>query len=291
MDNRRTPRASLRTRLSFALFLLACLIFAPHAQAQTGGNDNKASATVETGMPPPAAQAGEEKAEQIIKRAIEAMGGENYLKVQNTIGRGYFTQYKEGVSGLPLTFVDYIVYPDRERTEFKGTGVKVIQTNTGSTGWLYDGQAKTIQEMTSEQVEDFRFAIRTNIDYLLRGYWRKEGAKLSYVGRREAGLAKRNETIRLMYTDGLTVEFEFGARDGLPSKVLYKRKNKEGEETDEEDRFAQFVTVSGVTLPFVIDHFRTGQQTSRINYDSVEINRPIGDALFTRPATQVAVLF
>jgi hypothetical protein len=44
------------------------------------------------------------------------------------------------------------------------------------------------------------------------------------------------------------------------------------------------VTVSGVTIPVIIDHFRAGQQTSRINYDSVEINRPIGDALFTRPA-------
>ena len=282
MNSRSFPRAQ-RVHLSFITLLVACFVLAPSVHAQTGGNDNKASTAAAASAPPPA-PANEEKAEQIVKRAIEAMGGESYLKVQNTIGRGYFTQYKDGVSGLPLTFVDYIVYPDRERTEFKGAGVRLIQTNTGDTGWLYDGQAKTLQEMTREQVEDFRFAIRTNIDYLLRGYWRKEGGKLTYIGRREAGLAKRNETVRLTYADGLAVEFEFGARDGLPSKVLYKRKGKEGEETDEEDRFAQFVTVSGVTIPFIIDHFRTGQQTSRINYESVEINRQILDSLFTRPA-------
>ena len=275
--------AAACARLSLIAILAACFVLAPHAVAQSGGNNSKASTVAEASAPPPA-PAGEEKAEQIIKRAIEALGGENYLKVQSTIGRGYFTQYKEGVSGLPLTFVDYLVYPDRERTEFKGAGVRVIQTNTGDTGWLYDGQAKTLLDMTREQVEDFRFAMRTNVDYLLRGFWRKEGAKLAYLGRREAGLARRNEAVRLSYADGLVVEFEFGARDGLPSKVLYKRKNKEGEETDEEDRFAQFVTVGGVTIPFIIDHFRAGQQTSRINYDSVEINKPIGDALFTRPA-------
>jgi hypothetical protein len=165
----------------------------------------------------------------------------------------------------------------------------VIQTNTGDTGWLYDGQTKTLQDLSREQVEDFRFAMRTNVDYLLRGFWRREGARLSYVGRREAGVGRRNETVRLTYADGLAVEFEFGAQDERPSKVLYKKKNKEGEEAVEEDRFAQFVTIDGVQIPFIIDHFRAGAQSSRINYQSVELNRPPADSLFTRPANGKAV--
>ncbi|HYO91394.1 MAG TPA: hypothetical protein VEQ40_07145 [Pyrinomonadaceae bacterium] len=229
------------------------------------------------------------KAEQIIERARKALGGDAYMNIRSTTSRGYYTLFKDGASGLPLTFVDYIIYPDRERTEFKGAGVKVIQTNTGDTGWLYDGEAKTLNDMTKEQVDDFRFAMRTNIDYLLRDFWRKEGAKLSYAGRREAGLAKRNETVRLTYPDGLAVEFEFGAQDGLPSKVLYKKKNKEGAETAEEDRFAQYVTIEGVMMPFIVDHYRDGVQSSRINYQSVEINRPISESLFTRPANAKAV--
>jgi hypothetical protein len=234
--------------------------------------------------------ANDPKAEQIVERAVKAVGGESYTNIRTLSSRGYYTQFKEGMSGLPISFTDYIVYPDRERTEFKGAGVRVIQTNTGDTGWLYDGQAKTLQDMTKEQVEDFRFAMRTNVDYLLHGFWRKEaGARLYYAGRREAGLAKRNETVRLVYADGLAVEFEFGAQDGLPSKVLYKKKDKEGAETSEEDRFAQFVTIDGVLTPFIIDHFRNGSQTSRINYQSIEFNRPIADSLFARPASAKAV--
>lgn len=229
------------------------------------------------------------KAEQIVQRAIEALGGSKYLSVMTVTGKGYFTPYKDGVSGIPASFIDYIVYPDKERTEFRFGGGRVIQTNTGNTGWIYDGAAKTLQDMTPAQVEDFKFAMRTNVDYLLRGTWRKDGAKLSYAGRREAGLAKRNETVRLVYPDGLSVEFEFGAKDGLPAKALYKRTNKEGEEVNEEDRFAQPITIDGVTAPFVIDHFRAGAQTSRINYQSVEFNRPLADALFARPANAKAV--
>jgi outer membrane lipoprotein-sorting protein len=265
-----------------SILFLALFLLTPQAQAQDGKTTTTTTATA------PVA-ANDQKAEQIVERAIKALGGDSYLNVRSAASRGYYTQFKEGVSGLPLTFVDYIVYPDRERTEFKGAGTRVIQTNTGDTGWLYDGQAKTLQDMTREQVEDFRNAMRTNIDYLLHGFWRKEGAKLTYVGRREAGLAKRNETIRLTYADGLAVEFEFGAQDALPAKVLYKKKDKEGAESAEEDRFAQFVTIDGVMVPFIVDHFRNGAQSSRINYQSIELNRTVADSLFTRPANAKAV--
>lgn len=266
-----------------ALLIIALLsLSATRALAQSS-NATPGKAAV------PQEAATDAKAEQIVQRAIEALGGSKYLNITTVTGKGYFTPYKDGVSGIPAAFVDYIVYPDKERTEFRSSGARVVQTNTGNTGWIYDGAAKTLLDMTPAQVEDFRFAMRTNVDYLLRGTWRKDGAKLSYAGRREAGLAKRNETVKLVYPDGLSVEFEFGAKDGLPSKALYKRTNKEGEEVNEEDRFAQPITIEGVTVPFVIDHFRAGAQTSRINYQSVVFNSPLSEALFARPANAKAV--
>jgi outer membrane lipoprotein-sorting protein len=44
-----------------------------------------------------------------------------------------------------------------------------------------------------------------------------------------------------------------------------------------------------VLTPYVIDHYRNGTQTSRINYDSVEFNKPIADSLFAKPASIKAV--
>ncbi|MGI8653978.1 MAG: hypothetical protein ACR2LC_02025 [Pyrinomonadaceae bacterium] len=226
------------------------------------------------------------KAEQILRRAIEALGGNSYMNVRSEIGRGLFTPFRDGVSGLPSSFVDYIVFPDRERTEFRSSDGRVIQTNVGAKGWIFDGAKRSIKDMTPEQAEDFRFAMRTNIDSLLRGLWRKEGgATLAYIGRREAGLARRNEVVRLTYADGLAVEFEFGARDGLPAKVIYTRKDSEGKEATEEDRFAQFVATNGILAPFIIDHYRAGAQTSRINYKSLDFNAIIGDELFNKPAS------
>ena len=229
-----------------------------------------------------------EKAEEIIKRAIEVLGGSAYLNVQNVVGRGFYTAYQDGVTQLPTRFLDYIAYPDKERTEFFNAGIRVVQTNTGATGWLYDGATKSLHDQKPAQIEEFQRSMRTSIDNLLRGWWRRESATVKYVGRREAGLARRNETVRLTYPDGFWIEYEFGAKDGLPAKVIYKRDRKledseETEELTEEDRLAKPVNIDGVTAAFVVDHFINGIQTSRINYESIEFNRPLPASLFAKP--------
>jgi hypothetical protein len=143
-------------------------------------------------------------------------------------------------------------------------------------------------------VEDFRAGMRTSVENLLHGWWRKEGAALSYVGRREATLGRRNETIKLTYSDGFWIEYEFAAIEGTPAKVLYKRQVKNPdtdlmEDFTEEDRFFKLIVLGGVSAPFVIDHFRNGVQTSRINYEAIEFNKPLADSLFAKPANIKAV--
>lgn len=229
------------------------------------------------------------KAETILTQAVEALGGANYLNVRTVVGRGFYTAFQDGLSQLPSRFLDYIAYPDKERTEFSANGIRVVQTNSGSTGWLYDGATKSLHDMKPAQVEDFKRGMRTSVENVLRGWWRKEDATLTYIGRREAGLAKRNEVVRLTYPDGFWIEYEFGAKDALPAKVIYKRvRNKtdsdETEEITEEDRLAKPIVIDGITAPFVIDHYIDGKQTSRINYESIEYNRPLLDTLFAKPA-------
>ena len=249
-----------------------------------------ASCVAQTARTPPV----NDKAEKIVQRAIEVLGGDRYLAVKTVTGRGFFTDYKDGVSGIPVRFVDYIPFPDRERTEFSGGGMRIVQTNFAAQGWIFDGMAKTLKDQTAEQLEDFKFGLRTGFENLLHGWWRKQGATLSYVGRREAGVGRRNETVRLTYPDGFWIEYEFSATEGLPAKALYERKRKkpdseEIETVSEEDRPLKPITIDGVLTPFVIDHFRGGIQTVRINYEKVDYNQPLADSLFAKPANLKAI--
>lgn len=234
------------------------------------------------------------KAEQIVARGLEVVGGGNYLNVKTVLGRGFYTSFIDGISQLPARFIDYIAYPDRERTEFFASGIRTIQTNSGDTGWFFDGATKSIHDMKPEQIQDFKRGMRTSVENLLHGWWRKEGATLSYVGRREAGLAKRNEVVRLTYPEGFWIEYEFGARDGVPAKMIYKKSKKkidsdEVVETTEEDRIAKTMDIGGITAAWIIDHYVEGVQTSRVNYESIEYNKPFADPLFAKPANVKAL--
>jgi hypothetical protein len=281
---------SFRARRRIAYLFLPFLFCV--APATVFGQEENAPAKPEVEKTAPAKPPTAEnvaKSETIITRGIEVLGGSSYLNVKTVVGRGFFTRFEEGMSQLPARFLDYISFPDKERTEFTSAGIRIIQTNSGNTGWLFDGATKTLSDMKLEQVEDFKRSMRTSVENLLHGWWKKEGATLSYVGRREAGLARRNETVRLTYPDGSWVEYEFAAKEGLPEKVIYKRTRKKAdseeiEEITEEDRLAKPITIAGVTAPWVVDHYINGVQTSRVNYESIEYNQPLADSLFMKPA-------
>lgn len=225
----------------------------------------------------------DEKAEAIVKKAVEKLGGQNYLQAKSIASSGTFTMINGGQQDFPRTFVDVLVFPDKERTEFKQGGLKTVQTNAGASGWLYDGAEQSVKAQTKNQIEDFRRGVRTSLDNLLRGHWRTEGASLSYAGRRQAGVGRRNDVVKITYPDGFKVEFEF-SDDGMPVKAVYSKTSDNGDELKEEDRYAQFVEFQGIYAPLIVDHYINGNQTSRINYLKIEFNRNVPDSIFIQPA-------
>ena len=120
--------------LVLLVLLLTAPVFSARAQTTPADTTTRQSPT-------------ENKAEAVVTHVVEALGGDNYLNVQTVIGRGFFTAYQDGVSQLPSRFLDYLAYPDKERTEFSTNGVRIVQTNSGSTGWLYDGATKSLHDM------------------------------------------------------------------------------------------------------------------------------------------------
>lgn len=222
------------------------------------------------------------EAEAIVNKAVQRLGGDRYLKVTSQVSRGKFSLIREGMIASFQSFIDVIVYPDKERTEFKGGRSKFVQTNIGDTGWTFDSDHDLIKDQSEDQVKNFKRGIRVSLDTLLRGGWKGSG-EIEYAGKRPASLGKRNDVVRLKYEDGLTVDFEF-ADDGTPMKATYKRTNADGDEVTEEDRYAQWVDITGIRTPYIVDRFTNGKPTSRINYESLEYNVRVPDSIFDKPA-------
>src|SRR5690349_21571882 len=64
----------------------------------------------------------DEKSQKIIDQAIAALGGQAYLNVQTVTGKGFYSDFKDGMAQVPSKFVDYLAYPNRERTDFTQSG-------------------------------------------------------------------------------------------------------------------------------------------------------------------------
>ena len=220
----------------------------------------------------------------VLEKAVGYLGGDRYLQVKTQISRGKFSVIRGNAVVSFQSFYDIIVFPDSERTEFKGMGSRTVQVNTTDSSWVFDGDQGVIRDQNEKQIESFRQSIRTSLDSILRGYWRGK-AELSYVGKRAAMLGKRNEVVKLTYDDGFVVEFEFAADSGMPQKALYKRIGVDKEEIKEEDRYAQFIEVDGVRAPFIVDRFTDGTQSSRINLENIEFNKAVPDSIFAKPSS------
>jgi hypothetical protein len=223
------------------------------------------------------------KAEAIIRDAIKARGGDVYLKIKSAISRGLYTPFDKGASGAPTTVVDYLVYPNRERTEFGKGDSKFVQTNSGDTGWVYEAKQKMIRDQTEDQIKSAQQSFRYDLDNLLKRGWQEEGVKLVYVGRKEVWRNTFSEAVRLDFSDDASATIHFDPRSKLPLMTEYKTIT-EGRTTNDQARYFRWVEVNGVHFPTIIDLFREGQQTARVSLDTVEFNAQIADKLFEKPA-------
>ncbi|HEX5735964.1 MAG TPA: hypothetical protein VF131_24265 [Blastocatellia bacterium] len=223
------------------------------------------------------------RAAAVIREAIKARGGDAYTKVTNTVSQGQFTPFEKGISLLPQSFVDYIVYPDRERTDFGKGDTKFVQSNSGNTGWIYDANQKAIRDQTDEQIKNFQQTMRYDPDNLLRRAWQEPGAKLVYLGRREAWRNTFSEAVRIDFADGASATLHFDMRTKLPMMSEYKTVNGEVT-TNNQARFFRWVRFGGVLYPTILDFYREGIQTGRASFDTVSINVNIPEKVFAKPS-------
>ena len=223
------------------------------------------------------------KAAALVRDAIAARGGEAYLKITTLESRGQFTPFEKAVSGDPTPFVDYVVYPGRERTEFGKGDSKFIQSNSETANWVYDATQRMIRDQKEEQVKQFQQSSRYDLDNLLRTASHQSGVKLVYLGRREAWRNTFTEALRVDFADGGTATLHFDPRSKLPLMIEYKTVGEEGT-VNNEVRYFRWVDFTGIKFPTIQDSYRNGKQSARVSFDTVSFNVSVPDKLFAKPS-------
>src|SRR6266571_8206140 len=113
------------------------------------------------------AQSRANRSNPVLDAMIEALGGPTFLDVKeiHTSGR-FFSFSRGGLSGGDF-YLDYIKFPDMERTEFGRERNRSITINKGSEGWKIEGKKGT-EPQSAAQSEEFLANFKTSFDYVLR---------------------------------------------------------------------------------------------------------------------------
>src|SRR5437867_7659698 len=101
----------------------------------------------------------EEKIQKLFGDAIEAMGGETFLKVTDMVSEGNYFQFdRDGNSSGLIKYNDYTKLPDKSRFELgnkkKLRDVTVFNLEKNQ-GWILEGQKDT-RDATAEEMKSFK---------------------------------------------------------------------------------------------------------------------------------------
>jgi len=229
-----------------------------------------------------------EKGKKLLQQVIEARGGATFLNFKTIESTGQWTPFEQGASTVPVRFEDYIVYPDKERTEF-GKGKKKdrkINVNVGATGWVYDGEAETLKDQTEKQIKDFQESRESDIDMVLRAAVQNKDAEVRFYGREETQPGERADVVMIKLK--MTFYVMLDPYSKLPRTMTYEKAEEKGT-ARYEYRFHQYVPYDGVKFPNIVDLYRDGVQISRVNYQTIKLNGPIPETLFAKPANAKAI--
>jgi hypothetical protein len=230
-----------------------------------------------------------ERGKRVVNEALNALGGDAYRHMEDRVeaGRAY-SFYRQELAGLSIAkiYTRYLA-PEagqvsvRERQAFgKDEYTAVLFNEMGAWELTFRGA----RPLADERYTTYKDTTLRNIFYILRQRLDEPGLLFDSRGS-DLYMNQPVEIVDITDADNRTVTVYFSQSTKLPIRQVFKRRNQEFKDFDEEVTvFSKYRDVGGVKWPFDMRRDRNGEKTYEIFSDSVEINKGLTDNLFTLPA-------
>jgi hypothetical protein len=269
-----------------ALFLVAAMWTAT-AQAQAQPQAKPQVQTQTKAAPKSQAPAQMPTADEVIEKHLAAMGGRAALaKLESRTATGGIVVSTQGME-LAGSVEIYAKAPNKARSYVRldlsqvgGTEMTVDQRCDGKTAFASNSMQGD-REITGNQLQNMQNA---SFPTPLLTY-KDAGAKVELVGKDKVGT---RDAIVLQYTPkaGSSVKQYFDAETYLLLRTVVKTNMPEmGGDIEQTSDMSDYREVEGVKIPFSVQAV-TPAQTVTIRLEKVEHNKPLDDAMFTKPVAK-----
>ena len=215
-------------------------------------------------------------ARALVENAIQTLGGDNYVNAVDVKSTGRFFQFQRGQLIGAEVFVDYIQFPDKERTEF-GDDEDIVRINNGVQGWNINED--NVEEQIPEQIDVFWEELKVSLDYLLRVVVADPETTIQYIGREMIDFT-RADVIELRDDDRTRITLYLERGTGLPLKKSVRRLD---DPAVHEEVYSKFHQVQDIHTPLLIHRYTDGLKTMEIRFEEVTYNNAFSDRLFVEP--------
>lgn len=227
----------------------------------------------------------EEKAKKLFLDAIQAMGGDAYLRVSDIVTEGnYFLFDRDGNSSGLIKYFDYTKLPDKSRNEIgnkkKLRDVRVFNLEKNE-GWILEGQKPT-RDANDEEMREFKNAVKHSIETIFRFRYKDPANKLFYLGPGE-GIEVQYELVKILDPENDEVTVYFDRMSKLPVKTEYRGVDRRGVQLRYVDEFSQWLVVQGVKTPLRIDSNVNGRKAAQLFIVKITYNNNLPDSFFSKP--------
>jgi hypothetical protein len=201
------------------------------------------------------------KAQQVLDRVIQALGGPAFLNVKRLTTRGRIFSITDGVTSGFAPFESAVEYPDKRRFTY-GKKPPVILINNGDQAMELDRYGRIAQ--TAEQARRWRISNRYSLENLLRLRIHEPGI-LIQPGGVDFVDNVATQAVTMVDAQATQLKLDLHRQTLLPVSVTYRVRVPETGDWDEfADVYSDYKNIEGVMTPMHIARFMNEERVSEI---------------------------
>ena len=226
----------------------------------------------------PVEQENARKAKSALDQAVQALGGQAYLGIQDITQEGRTYSFFHGQpNSVGLVFWRFYRFPDKDRIEL---------TKKRDVTYVYNGDQgfeitfKGTSPQDPKELTDYLRRRKYSLDWVLRKWLAEPGVALFYEGPTVAE-QKSVEQVTIMNARNEGVTLFVDASSHLPVKKSFSWRDPTDKQRNvEEEIYDGYRLLQGVMTPFSITRTYNGDMSNQRFLNSVSYNKGLEDSMF-----------
>lgn len=238
------------------------------------------------------------KSNQLLKLAIDAMGGPIYRSSQESDCEGRVANFDRSGNMSGYSFIrSYWRFPDKNRTEYivKSTkggifavlvgnlpikGGMLIQVFSGDKGWTMDKAGVSEADVTV--ISEFQQAMKRQMHNVLLNGGKGDGVYLRYGGLGIVDL-KPVDWVEISDQEDHKVKIALDHMSHLPLRTVALTPDEEMHQVDEDITiYSNYQEKNGIQTPMQVSRERNGRRLYQLFYESCNNNNTLPADFFTK---------